>query len=164
MSTPEDLITLVYSSTARLLFTGHELDTLLRDARRRNEALGVTGLLVYRAGSFIQLLEGPSDTVLDLYDRIAEDPRHRDVRTILEFHTSHRAFPDWPMAFGRCRSTEALHGCVGVFRDSGRAIGAHASSGNPLRPVVLDLIARDLTGFDSGLHAAVEPSFAAAVN
>lgn len=41
----------------------HELDSILSSARRKNSVVGVTGALLYNAGCFAQVLEGPQDAV-----------------------------------------------------------------------------------------------------
>ena len=61
---------LVYISSARRLFTTEELRDLLAVSRRNNAREDVTGMMLYRGGSFMQVLEGPQDAVLDLYQRI----------------------------------------------------------------------------------------------
>ena len=90
---------LVYSSVAVTPFTGAELLELLRKARARNPPLGITGLLLYGRGEFMQLLEGEEKTVLALYGLIGEDPRHRQVVTLLAAPATGRLFPAWSMGF-----------------------------------------------------------------
>ncbi len=52
------LVSIVYMSRAAVPFDDDDLAELLREARLRNEALGVSGLLVAKGGRFMQLLEG----------------------------------------------------------------------------------------------------------
>jgi hypothetical protein len=66
-------------------------------AMARNEAMGVSGILFCMNDRFIQVLEGESDVVGDLYERIAADPRHHDVITILDGPLDARAFANWSM-------------------------------------------------------------------
>ena len=49
---------LVYVSAATHAFTKSELLELLNKARANNQRLGITGLLLFKDGDFIQLLEG----------------------------------------------------------------------------------------------------------
>ena len=56
------LVSLVYMSVAADELTDAELVGLLRDARLKNGALGVSGLLVAKGGRFMQVLEGPEST------------------------------------------------------------------------------------------------------
>lgn len=68
------LLSLVYMSAADEPFDQDRLDALLEHARARNAASGLSGLLVYKDGRFMQLLEGPEAAVLETYQRIIEDP------------------------------------------------------------------------------------------
>ena len=76
-----------------------ELLSLLEVARKENERLGVTGMLLYQEGSFMQMLEGDKQTVLDLYEKIKKDGRHNGVATVLTDDIDERNFEDWTMGF-----------------------------------------------------------------
>lgn len=90
---------LVYVSAAVTWFSEAELRALLRGARRHNEQAGITGLLLYKDGNFMQALEGEEAAVLGLYARLQSDRRHRGVLTLDSGHAEARQFPDWSMAF-----------------------------------------------------------------
>ena len=85
------MISLTYLSTAAERFSDAELRNLLEDSRNRNHAVGLTGMLLYVGGHFIQTLEGTDDVVDATYERIARDPRHRDVFTALREEIDKRA-------------------------------------------------------------------------
>lgn len=93
------MLALVYVSSARELFSDEDLKALLAQSRENNQRLGLTGMLLYKDGNFMQLLEGPEDTVMALYARIERDPRHRGVLIVLKREVEERAFPDWSMGF-----------------------------------------------------------------
>jgi hypothetical protein len=93
------LFHLVYISTASQTFTLKELLPLLEESRRRNEAEGVTGILLYRERCFMQLLEGDEAAVLATYARIFKDPRHHGLITLLKGPIQERAFGEWLMGF-----------------------------------------------------------------
>ena len=76
-----------------------ELSELLTQAREKNGRLGVTGMLLYRLGAFLQLLEGEPETLQRLYKTIRADARHRNVVTLLDDPTEERNFADWSMGF-----------------------------------------------------------------
>jgi len=95
------LQSLVYMSSASEPFDDDALEAVLEHARARNTADGLTGLLVHRAGRFMQLLEGPYDAVLATYARIVEDQRHEEVRLLVEESIHTRRFPEWSMAYDR---------------------------------------------------------------
>ncbi|MDQ2963362.1 MAG: BLUF domain-containing protein [Pseudomonadota bacterium] len=90
---------LIYSSAANGDMPRHELEKILAQARARNRSLDVTGLLVYVDGVFLQILEGEREAVSKLMEKIAHDPRHRDVKGFREADTEHRSFASWQMAF-----------------------------------------------------------------
>lgn len=90
---------LTYLSSSKNLFSRRELDNILAVSRRNNTASGVTGMLLYRDGNLMQVLEGEKSVVRALYDRIVGDPRHDGVITVWEAEEPERQFPDWSMAF-----------------------------------------------------------------
>jgi hypothetical protein len=93
------MICLVYVSTATTLFSDDDLVSLLRQARRDNALIDVTGMLLYAGGNFMQALEGDPAQVQALQQRIARDPRHRRMTTILQWPAEDRRFADWSMGF-----------------------------------------------------------------
>lgn len=97
----QTLLELVYVSNAFPDdFPRVELERILASARRRNAELGVTGVLLYQAGTFLQLLEGPADAVRHLYaDIIHDDPRHRALVHCWEQSIVARSFPQWWMGY-----------------------------------------------------------------
>ena len=90
---------IVYVSSANGLFDKAALLDLLNKARDNNRRLDVTGMLLYKDGDFIQLLEGERTTVQALYRTIAGDPRHSGTILILEEDVPERIFSDWSMGF-----------------------------------------------------------------
>lgn len=90
---------MVYVSSCRSRFSPEELGDILAVSRRNNIARGVTGILLYRDGNLMQVLEGEEPVVRALYDRIEGDPRHHGVITVWEAEEPKRQFPDWSMAF-----------------------------------------------------------------
>lgn len=74
----------------------HELASIVIQGRRFNNAHGVTGHLSYRKGSYLQIIEGPTSVIDDLYGRIRRDPRHSDVTTLAREHdVDRRLFEHW---------------------------------------------------------------------
>jgi Sensors of blue-light using FAD len=70
---------IVYTSTATERFSPANLKKLLLDARKRNSALGVSGMLVFHGGTFLQALEGEKRAVNEIFASIASDQRHGDI-------------------------------------------------------------------------------------
>ncbi len=76
-----------------------ELLLLLQEARERNRKLGVTGMLLYKEGNFMQMLEGERQVILELYDMITKDSRHKDVTKIMTGDIKKRNYAEWSMGF-----------------------------------------------------------------
>ena len=93
------MIQLVYASAATRPFTPEALKTLLTKARARNANFGVTGMLLYHTGSFLQVLEGPEAGVDRILASILKDPRHTTARTLSRAIIVKREFEAWSMGF-----------------------------------------------------------------
>jgi lipopolysaccharide biosynthesis regulator YciM len=98
---------LVYVSDAAEEVSKDDLLTILAESRDKNAEAGITGMLLYKDGSYMQVLEGEEDAVRALYARIRRDPRHRGVVTLVEGQADHRSFADWSMGFQDLSSPEA---------------------------------------------------------
>ncbi len=98
----KDLTFVVYVSSAVRLLSDEELKELLRLSRINNARLGVTGMLLYDRGNFIQMLEGPGVNVDALYERIRADPRHTRITTLLQGPLEKRQFETLAMGFDNC--------------------------------------------------------------
>ncbi len=96
---------LVYTSRAACEINDPILAAIQDSACRHNEPHGITGVLLYGSGLFIQLLEGPLEDVDAIYQRIAKDPRHNDVQIIYRTFASERRFPSWSMGVVNMEST-----------------------------------------------------------
>ena len=93
------IFTTAYTSEMVRPMSDVELIDLLVDSRTRNAARGVTGLLLYRSGRVMQMLEGEAAVVRDLYDRIRRDVRHTNVTNVWTSSAARRRFPTWTMGF-----------------------------------------------------------------
>lgn len=90
---------LIYVSSATKLIDAKGLTKLLQKARITNAESNITGMLLYENGNFMQLIEGEETEVLALYETIKQDPRHKDVYTIVQGTEETRMFSDWSMGF-----------------------------------------------------------------
>ena len=97
---------LVYASTATKLFSPGELLALLEGSRERNHKRGVTGMLLYKDGSFMQVIEGEKPVVEALFKKLSRDSRHHGILTLLKGHETERMFPDHSMGFRDLNSPE----------------------------------------------------------
>ena len=98
---------LVYASSAVEPFSESQLLELLEVSRRNNAKVGVTGMLLYRGGNFIQVLEGDRAAVLAVFSRVSMDSRHRGVLRFLSSEVVERDFAGWSMGFRNVKD-EAL--------------------------------------------------------
>jgi len=119
VTTEHPLVSVVYCSTATRPFTDEELAGLLEQSRASNDTRDITGMLLYRGGEFIQILEGDKYDVDGLMSRIAQDPRHRDVRVLLEEPLRERRFSEWTMGYQPLTTPPAgeVHGYRDSFED-----------------------------------------------
>ena len=91
------LVRLMYASRAVPALDQEELVTILRQSKANNPSTGVTGVLCYSGGIFLQVLEGGRSAVNKLYNRIGADPRHTDVELLLYEEIGERRFASWSM-------------------------------------------------------------------
>ncbi|MFK7988380.1 MAG: BLUF domain-containing protein [Sandaracinaceae bacterium] len=112
------MIEVVYASAESTPFSESELEELLFVARRNNAAVGVTGILLYQEGSFLQVLEGPDAAVKTIMARVSRDTRHERVLILRKREVEERSFAEWRMGFVRLGPNE-LEG-FSNFMASGR--------------------------------------------
>jgi len=90
---------IVYISSASKYFDISDIDLMLERARPKNDALDVTGMLLYKDGNFLQCLEGEEEAVTKLANTISQDHRHTDVIVLMRGPADRRLFPNMPMGF-----------------------------------------------------------------
>jgi hypothetical protein len=105
--TSDPLVSVIYVSSGIHLFSDTEIVQILTQARTNNERCGLTGMLLYRDGNFLQVLEGPRPALEATFGRIKLDPRHRGILQMKKNPIAARAFAEWQMAF-RDISNESL--------------------------------------------------------
>lgn len=101
------LIQLIYMSSTNYPFSERELVQLLEEARERNEQQNITGLLLYKRGRFMQILEGEEEQVVRLYETIKKDTRHYQIITLAKTAIDERMFGDWKMGFVNLQSLKS---------------------------------------------------------
>lgn len=95
---------LMYMSTATKDFTNMELEELLEKSQKNNSKVEVTGLLVVKGRTFVQCLEGKEEDVKNIYSKIEQDDRHRDLIILIEEDSDKRYFPQWSMGYKNIRN------------------------------------------------------------
>jgi hypothetical protein len=99
------LFHLIYVSSASRLFSKEELVALMKVSAEKNAQAGLTGLLLYKGGNIIQVIEGEEQAVRALFERIKNDSRHRGVIVLAQEAIQERSFPRWGMGFRDLNST-----------------------------------------------------------
>ena len=90
------LVRLLYASRA-LDTTPDAINAILTQSRQYNPSCGITGILCYGGGIFLQAIEGGRMPVSELYGHIQRDPRHKDVALLHYEEISERRFGGWTM-------------------------------------------------------------------
>ncbi|WP_066810644.1 BLUF domain-containing protein [Sphingomonas asaccharolytica] len=92
---------IVYRSitTAESGRAADDIPDIVRQAAARNGIEGITGLLYTEDDTFLQVIEGPSDSVSDLIARLENDARHRDLTILVDRSIAEREFGDWTMIY-----------------------------------------------------------------
>ena len=136
------MLSLIYVSSSVREMDAEELLGILKVSRENNVAKDVTGLLLYKGGNFMQALEGPDDVVMALYEKIKNDPRHKDVSIISTEQIQKRQFPAWEMAFTNLDNPEIKNepGYSHFLHDE---FTAEVYRKNPLRAYIMLLTFRD---------------------
>lgn len=90
---------LVYISSCVVADISAIAPALLAAARRNNARNDITGVLIFSAGSFLQVLEGARSDVEATFTRIRRDRRHRGLIPLLEEPIDDRMFGAWSMSW-----------------------------------------------------------------
>lgn len=139
---------LVYMSTAVGVLRAEELDRIYLRAKSSNASAGITGLMLFYEGVFLQALEGPAAGVMSLAERIRRDRRHSGMITLesgpivgrafqssMHFVAARNLTPGEKQAFADLRQAASVRthmiGSPAPGADNG--LWAFISSFNPLR-------------------------------
>ena len=90
------LVRLLYASRA-VDTSAEAIEAILAQSRQHNPSCGITGILCYGGGVFLQAIEGGRMAVSELYGHIQKDPRHKDVVLLDYEEISERRFGGWTM-------------------------------------------------------------------
>ncbi len=91
------LVRLLYVSRAIDSQAESATESILNSAKAHNLNNGITGVLCYGGGIFLQALEGGRKQVNELYTHIVKDPRHQDVVLLAYEEIEERRFGGWTM-------------------------------------------------------------------
>ena len=89
----------IYVSVATELLKLTDLSEILTRARESNTKLGISGLLIFHENTFVQVLEGPRAGIESLLKKIELDPRHKNMKILLQKEIEEKEFDQWAMGF-----------------------------------------------------------------
>ncbi len=118
-----------------------EIASILARSRANNAREGVTGGLLFSAGCFAQVLEGPLPAVEAAFERIQGDERHSEITVLQSGPIARRDFPDWSMAFTGA-AAEAENDPLGGFALS-RAFCGRSEAGDAVLSLMRDVVTRE---------------------
>ena len=90
---------LFYVSNSSAECRKSDLDNIIHVAQEKNKERDLTGVLMFRANTFLQILEGKKEDVLSLYQKLHLDTRHKNLLCIFERETNQRLFTNWSMSY-----------------------------------------------------------------
>ena len=139
-----NLYNLVYCSRNRILGNNAEvtaeLQNILASSRTNNGRAGITGALLYNAGNFAQILEGPLAAIERTFEVIQRDPRHSEVTVIQSGRAVARQFPEWSMAFAGNNTVERMPLATAAFD---AVFSNSVGAGEQMLSLLKDLIVRE---------------------
>lgn len=91
------LVRCLYASRAVEPLPSNALDRIIEKSRLNNPPRGITGLLCYSNGYFVQVLEGGREPVSGLLGTLYTDNRHTALQLLLFEEISERYFGNWTM-------------------------------------------------------------------
>lgn len=93
------MLQIVYVSAARQSYTTPAaLELLGESLGRRNKAEAVSGVLLFRAGTFFEVLEGPEQGVNRIFELIRTDEQYGHIRVLVRRYIHRREFENWSMS------------------------------------------------------------------
>lgn len=101
----------------RLLYVSRAVDprpevieSILNQSRQLNPASGITGILCFGGGIFLQAIEGGRGAVSELFGHIQRDSRHKNVELLQFEEITERRFGGWTM--GQANLNKVNHSIV----------------------------------------------------
>lgn len=152
MKAQENLYYLVYTSHESYPLTRRDLRDIMDQAEAFNQQRQITGMLVYRAGPFLQVLEGQQNHIAQLYDSICRDRRHHQIQLVIMEPATQRCFSEWSMGFcDLACNQDRERAAYTIFLREGLCARIHPS--HPSIPAsLLTMFVYDFSGTTAVLH------------
>lgn len=97
---------LIYTCALQSTVSCQDLAEIAKTSAVANEARGITGMLICKDGSVLQVLEGQKADVEALYDQIQMDNRINNLIVLIRRMAEKREFPDWSMGYRNASAEE----------------------------------------------------------
>jgi hypothetical protein len=88
---------LIYKSRSNSVITWEQVKEIMHSSDTHNRESGISGILLATSSHFLQVLEGPYETVNETFMRISKDNCHSDIKLISFNAIDHRIFENWGM-------------------------------------------------------------------
>ena len=117
-----------------------ELQSILAKSRENNPCRELTGALLYNAGNFAQVLEGPLSSIEQVFEIIQRDARHSEVTVVYSGPCTERDFPEWSMAFAGNHAADQMPQATAAFEAVFKDV---LGAGEQMLSVLKDLVIRE---------------------
>lgn len=131
------LVRLLYASRS-VDPSAEAIESILVQARQHNPVSGITGILCYGGGVFLQAIEGGRMPVSELFGAIMMDARHKDVALLHYEEISERRFGGWTM--GQVNLNKLNHSILLKYSEKPE-LDPYATSGKVSLALLEDLMA-----------------------
>jgi len=88
-----------YVSTATRDLNEEEIENILTSSEKNNNKNNVTGLLLFSEGNFFQIIEGSKEQINELYKKIENDSRHRNIIKLFQKRIHKESFDGYKSDF-----------------------------------------------------------------
>jgi hypothetical protein len=90
---------LFWSSVPSPSFSAARINQIVSAARRNNSKHEISGMLLFTGVHFLEVLEGEDRNLADLWGRLQQDQRHRELFLISDDRCERRMYPEWKMGY-----------------------------------------------------------------
>jgi len=125
------------------------VDDIVLPALRKHYQLDITGCLWFGPDHFVQVLEGPTETVFGVYAKIKLDERHHSIRLLNSGAIAGRRFERFSMKVIESDECEAINRLITRYAAEGLDEPLEASDEGPERlsaVALVDVVLRWMSG------------------
>jgi len=117
----------IYTSIPTVTPTRDIIDKITEESIVWNSAHGITGILLCLEDRYFQFLEGEEEQVLNIFNKIKTDPRHKELYVRIKGFEKERIFREWSMGSWMLNNEElnslsALGDLNAYMKDSGSTV------------------------------------------